>query len=381
MIILATTIFTIIHGVILSFILALRRKGNLTANRWLALFLVACMVSVLSVYIQYAKIHLLFPHLFIISTVAVFLLGPALYFYVLFLTSIHRKSRWTDAIHFIPFLLYSIFLLILIISSSTDTLTGFLKEMDADVLEGVRFGLLPSLKLLHLIVYTILMLNVLRRHSSRIKNNFSNLDQINLRWLRYFVGIFIFMQIISFFSPFILKEFSSYEIWQKSDVVFAYFMAFFIMFAGYAGLIQPEIFAGNVVHKWVEPVEESKNNVLPLEGHDIELHKKLKDVMKRDKLYLDNDLTLAKLSEAVGITPHQLSKLINTAENKNFFRFINKYRVDEAMRLLSNKEYNNKYTILQVAFDSGFNNKNSFNKAFKEIAGLTPYEFRSRQQK
>lgn len=69
------------------------------------------------------------------------------------------------------------------------------------------------------------------------------------------------------------------------------------------------------------------------------------------------------------------SALLNTLQ-KHFFDFVNSYRIDYAKELLRNSDQMKTYTIEAIAEQCDFNNKVSFNKAFKKITGHTPSHFR-----
>lgn len=94
-----------------------------------------------------------------------------------------------------------------------------------------------------------------------------------------------------------------------------------------------------------------------------------------DKLYLESDLSLSKLSNLVGQSTQKTSSVINQYANRNFNDFINYYRIQDAKNLLSNNEYE-KFTISSIAFDSGFSSLSSFNSAFKKFEGITPSMYR-----
>jgi len=93
-----------------------------------------------------------------------------------------------------------------------------------------------------------------------------------------------------------------------------------------------------------------------------------------DEIYIDSELTLQKFSEIIGITPHQLSEFINVYYHKNFNSFINEYRIKKAKELLLAK---NNYTMMAIAFESGFNSKSAFNAAFRKSENISPSEFKS----
>jgi len=86
-------------------------------------------------------------------------------------------------------------------------------------------------------------------------------------------------------------------------------------------------------------------------------------------------LTLQELADELSIASHQLSQVINDRLQKNFFDFINSYRVEEVqVRLLAPEAQN--LTILAVALDSGFSSKSSFNTIFKKHTQMTPTEYK-----
>jgi AraC-like DNA-binding protein len=102
--------------------------------------------------------------------------------------------------------------------------------------------------------------------------------------------------------------------------------------------------------------------------------------MTSQKPYLDPLLTLDSLAAKSHIPARQLSQLINRHFEKNFFEFINGYRIDEAKQLLANKD-NEKVTIIDIMAKVGFNSKATFNTFFKKLVGVTPTQFRKEQLK
>ena len=97
--------------------------------------------------------------------------------------------------------------------------------------------------------------------------------------------------------------------------------------------------------------------------------------MDNEKPYLDPDLRLKGLADQLETTTHHLSQVINEQLNKSFSDFINSYRVETAQSMLQDPKNKDLY-IINIAYASGFNNKTSFNKAFKEVAGCSPSEYR-----
>ncbi|MEJ2664867.1 MAG: AraC family transcriptional regulator [Spirochaetia bacterium] len=104
-------------------------------------------------------------------------------------------------------------------------------------------------------------------------------------------------------------------------------------------------------------------------------YKKLLKTMDSQDLYKNPDLTLPDLADKLHISRNHLSHVINVSAGVNFFDFINRYRINEAKRILSDPEAEN-FNILNIAFEAGFKSKSTFNKVFKKFTAKTPKEFR-----
>ncbi|WP_219008831.1 helix-turn-helix domain-containing protein [Aquimarina litoralis] len=111
------------------------------------------------------------------------------------------------------------------------------------------------------------------------------------------------------------------------------------------------------------------------EDDSLSLFNKISQLMVDQKLYLDQDISLLKLSQMIEKTKQQTSTIINQYAKRNFNDYINYYRIQEAKRLFSDS-MNNKFTISSIAFDAGFNSLSSFNQAFKKFEGITPSKYR-----
>jgi ligand-binding sensor domain-containing protein/AraC-like DNA-binding protein len=103
--------------------------------------------------------------------------------------------------------------------------------------------------------------------------------------------------------------------------------------------------------------------------------KKLTYLMEIEKLYRDENLSLQSLSKKLSISPHQLSEIINKKLDKNFWDFINTYRIEEAKKLLRDPK-RAEQKIISIAFDVGFNTKTAFNNVFKKYTKMTPSQYK-----
>ena len=112
-----------------------------------------------------------------------------------------------------------------------------------------------------------------------------------------------------------------------------------------------------------------------LKEQDLLRHKReLEVLMVQEKKYLDSNLTLSKLADYMNISTNHLSQIINGQFEKNFYDFVNHYRIAEAMSLISDK--NSGRSTLETAFEVGFGSSSGFYHAFKKITGQTPTQFK-----
>ncbi|MBP6829030.1 MAG: AraC family transcriptional regulator, partial [Saprospiraceae bacterium] len=85
------------------------------------------------------------------------------------------------------------------------------------------------------------------------------------------------------------------------------------------------------------------------------------------------------LAALVGTNRHNLSQAINERLQKNFYDYLNEYRVRAARAHLADPG-NDHLKIAAIAYDAGFNSLSTFNDVFKKLTGHTPSAFRSLAQ-
>jgi AraC-like DNA-binding protein len=100
---------------------------------------------------------------------------------------------------------------------------------------------------------------------------------------------------------------------------------------------------------------------------------KLEHAMKEDKLFLQDNLSLNKLSESISETENHISETLSQFLQTKFFQFVNSFRIEEAKKALQDSDK----LVTSIAFDVGFNSKSTFNTAFKKIVGYSPSAYRN----
>ena len=97
----------------------------------------------------------------------------------------------------------------------------------------------------------------------------------------------------------------------------------------------------------------------------------LHELMNKKKLYLDCQLNLKTLADALKTNTHRLSQSLNEYQGENFFDFVNRYRIEEVKKNLADPD-SEKFKIIAIAYDCGFNSRSAFYNSFKKFTGQTP---------
>ncbi len=104
------------------------------------------------------------------------------------------------------------------------------------------------------------------------------------------------------------------------------------------------------------------------------LKTRLYKVLETDKPYLNESLTLADLAALIPISDKKLSELLNKHVCISFYDLINNYRVETVKQKMCSPVAQ-QFTLLAIAFDSGFKSKTNFNRVFKQKTGLSPSQY------
>ncbi|MDT7832232.1 AraC family transcriptional regulator [Flavobacteriaceae bacterium S356] len=145
-----------------------------------------------------------------------------------------------------------------------------------------------------------------------------------------------------------------------------------ILYMAYTAYIKPDIFSRSYLFKEGVFFKYKKSGLT--DGYSEELRNRLQVLFERDKIYRNSGLSLENLSEELETTRHNVSQVINEHFEMNFFQFVNKYRIKEAVHMFEESNYKD-LKIINIAYDVGFNNKVTFNKAFKAEMSMTPTLF------
>jgi len=383
-----------VQGLFLAAVLMSERRRS-TPNRLLAATMTAFAIDLgMAVYHGSGFVEG-FPVLIGADYPLAFLYGPLLYLYAGALTDPGFRMGGKRLVHLVPFALL-VFALIPFYARSGDAKLAFLGAPPSDFWPGV-LGVVNHLKLVHALTYLAFTLTVLRRHRLRVRDAFSYTEHVNLSWLRNLMtGIIVMAGLAVVFYVLTLEEEGPPMGLDPSSVYDDYTLlglSLFVYAIGFMGLRQPEVFdarrsAARLPEAPVAALAEKPDEPAAAtaagpryakSGIDLETAKRhageLLRVMEAEKLYRKNDLTLLDLSVALDLSAHNLTEVINTQLGKNFYDFINAYRVEEVKERLVDPSYDH-LTLLALGTDAGFNSKSSFNAVFRKHTGMTPSEYR-----
>jgi len=331
-------------------LLAFVKSINRTANRVLALALVVMvlwMVRILAVDIRlenYLPVWNKLPLQFLLA------LGPLIYFYVLKITRPEYKFGWKDLLHFSPLLF----------------------ELVVQLME-VRW-LNPVLQLLvfiSIITYLYFAHRLIQNFYRRLQPVMMDRSLLEFRWLRRLLAITALLWLL--WIGYAAVDYFGYRYQLGIQVYYPFYILFavIIIWTAAAAFLRPQ--GGLMV----------QTTTAPKSSAPIELREKgtwLKKVMEANLYYQDPELSLSSLAEKLSLTTHELSRIINIALKKNFNDFINEYRIKDVVAKMQDPAYD-RITLLGMAFDAGFNSKATFIRAFKQLTGKNPAEYKRELEK
>ncbi len=367
------------NGLLLTIIFATYRKGNTKANRFFLLVLLVLTLRLTDLSLYIAGEIWRFPFLSGPTYPLLFLIGPALFLYTKYLWNNSYKLRISHLLMILP-TIWALWDSSGWIFFNLEAKAEILRNADPwaqqeiSTIQFVKFGVL----IIHTGIYLGLIVRDLKKYRLFIENSSSNNDQVlKFEWLKKLaIGLFIYVG--GFFVTMVaLATTEKYGL--LIDRAWIVVLAFFIQAIGFMAIQQPKFFSKEIEQEVNEEEEVSireKYKNSPLEEVKAEEYfRSLKRLMEEEKLFLNPELKASEVASRIGIPTYQLSHLLSIKSEYNFFDFINSYRVEEVVKLLS--EPNNEHlTILGIGLEAGFNNKSSFNRAFKKFTGNTPSSFK-----
>lgn len=358
-------------------ILAAPRRAD-RANLFLAALVFTFVLELLSRFAINTGYIALFPQALSLHWALDVFYGPLIFSYV------HHLTRSPDVTHSdrtpwhfaLPVLSVPLAMFLWVPFSRTDFLNVMYSS--APVPLEIAEASLASVGLISMITYLVWSFRVLRRHRQRIQTNYSYAEKIGLAWLRNLLAAMATLLVL-----YVSLTVSGWYI-DLFDKLYAVSMVVAVFGIGFLGIRQPAVFVRRKegsAEFLPEPVsnssaQETKYRKSALAESEIaSIYAAINELMDAEKTYLQNDLSLPRLADQLGLPSHYVSQAINQGSGSNFFDFVNGRRVAHVADLLTTAAGTRSDNVLRMAMDAGFNSKSAFYTAFRKQTGMSPKQF------
>jgi len=358
-------LYVALIGFYIAMIINFNRNIDLVAKILISGFIFIHSIFILNICINITNYQYEYPHSYLMSTSFSFLYGPLLYFYFKRITQQYTFKK-TDLLHLLPTVLFLIYIIPIYSLSAQEKLNIMLES----ALIGHNAGdskdmlVIVVLKLISLIVYGFFIRGLYLKSKSN-----KEVSNVNKSWQKNIYGLhFLYIVTYAIYGVLIVNHIFS-GIFYHIPIVM---MAMMVLYLGYSANVQPNVFSGlySVDNRLFFKYEKSGLT----ESLSNELKEQLMRLLDQEKIYKESDINLGALAERLNTTRHNASQVINEHFNISFHELINKYRIREAKKIL-NQNHQKNLNIIDIAYEVGYNNKVTFNKAFKKETNLTPSQF------
>lgn len=352
----------IVLGIFVVLILNSRHAKKTRANLFLSILLIALSFSIAHVLFVADVLDHLSAKVYSIGDPTFYLIAPLLWFYSNELTGHSVKKSMNLLLHFLPFLVV-IVLSLSLREVASEAYTDFLRSNHKLFIIFFWFSVVIQFS-----AYQFIVRRRWIAYQLFLDEEISNKEDVDISWLRFFMSIFLLINLFFLLSLFVTIHLEHY-LWMHKITAFVFSLSVFAL--GYHGILQKQLF-------YVAPPVTAKVGLVPNEvlvKPDEELIERLMAHMHMTRPYLNPELTLSQLAKDLNMSRSQLSHLINGGVGDNFYDFINKFRVEEVKRLMVLPKVKN-YSLLGIALEAGFKSKSTFNLIFKRFTGLTPGQYR-----
>lgn len=360
--------FFVLLGVLQCFVLASLfigfKKFKTKANLALSIALIASGVSGLWHIFQHTGINQAYPILIYLPLYNGFLSILGLYYFAVFLLNPHYRFRKVDYGLMTPVILQ------LFISIGVMLGYSLLPSFDENYRAAyLQFNAkVELLTVVYFIGLTIAILLKLNKYHRQLLDNYADVEGKSLKWLYFFNLILLGVAFLWGYTQIYYVLYNEllwifHFIW-IIQIILLYALVFIIILK--RDLFEIPIFENKVTKDHLKPILSDKTD---------EHYQNLLQLIAEEKLYQDAQLSMDTLAKKTDLSNGYLSKIINQKEGKNFYDFINSYRVKEVKANLTHPDYAH-YSILGIGLEAGFKSKSTFNAVFKKMTGMTPSAFK-----
>jgi len=349
-------------------LIILQSKKRFMSDNILLIWLLAYSIHLLIPFFAYNP-KLILSNFTIGVDIAIAAFHPAI-MYIYFRSFSEKHLKVFILLHLSPFVVTTFFMLPFFTQAYEQkiTLLNDFHSLPLNVLIAVFIGSAVN------VVYLILSYRLLKSYKAELRWVVSHEKRLSLKWIWFVFWGNLLMLILNVFGGFVLFDFG-FRLYEIDIYMYGALSVYLFVFAltgiKFSNLYNLRLV--NIQERKDARLEVKKNIDYSGEEENIQ---HLQYIMNSEKPYLNERLSIFDLSEIVGVSSNNLSRLINQELKCNFFDFVNTYRVEEVKKQLQQK---NNYSLVSIAFECGFNSKASFNRIFKKQTGMTPSEYQKKK--
>jgi len=339
------------------------RGRHVYSNVLLGFYLLSQVIGILNGNLFLLQDYLLpkYVHLYLIGYPIIFIWLVLYYFFVCSLVDTRFRIKAFDWLHFIPFFIVVATLLSQFYFKDANEKLKLLEPNSSFNKILVINDLFFSIQI---VAYNVVVIIKYYGYRKRVKD-LTNIKPEYDSWIRIAIFTFLGACIITFGGKLLgyLNIPIYFNTFYLSNIAFLFFYS--ILF--FVSITSPSLVTSSDKKEkyWYSSLSNYESKEL--------LHR-LNGYINETQVYRKSGLTLKELASSFGASERHLSQVINDLKGQNFFDFINSYRVEHAKQLLSQNNENRR-TMFDIFWESGFNSKTTFNTAFKKFTGITPSEF------
>ncbi len=329
----------VLHGVFLALFLNIESKYNTTSNKLLSLLLIIFSFrvgkSVILEFTENLEVRIIF-----IGLATLLAIGPLFYFYIKSLENPKFKLKTIHLIHFTASFLGILFGL-------------WINEDIYETLPRSFFVFLFTFYYCHYLFYLLVCYRLIS-NKRKLELNPNSVAIMRILWY----------SLLAIWLVYVLNLFDDvvpYIVGPILYTILAYVISIIVIKKGYLETVK---------YKTTSATQEQID----------QLFASVKRIIVDEEQFKNGNLTLKSLSKLLNVTSQTLSMVINTKTKMNFNGYINKFRVEETIRMFQDEKYKD-HTIASISFEVGFNSISSFNAAFKHYTQNTPKAYREKMIK
>ncbi len=351
-------------GIYTAIVMQFFRKQQAKQVTILSSYVITSSVLIIYLSIHLANTFFYIPNFLYLAGPLPFLLGPLLYFYFKTSWEEHELNFW-ELLHLIPVVFTALYLWPFI---------GETKSEKFAALHDFGVVLLPSESAIFIMIAQCLSLGVYGILLFLLKQDRQKHRLIKGlgvgRWNQHLITLYLFIAATYAIPALLLAHLEQYKVFVHALV---WSLCSSIVFLAFKFQLKPELMQR---HDYgVRPVFVTKYERTGLpRSYSMELKTQLLKLLQKKKIYTQPSISLDEVAKRLDVTRHHASQVINEHFNMSFFELINSYRVKEAMSLMRHT-HKSDIKISEIAFQTGFSSRATFNKQFRKYAGQTPTEF------